>query len=242
MSVTPKLSITELVEGQAVPETDLNQTIRIVEQGAVDFLVLDRSTAPPGSPTDGFGHLIIATATGAWAGKEDQLAFRIGSAWHYVTPEEGMTAYVWGENKFYMYDGNGSPTWFTWNADDAAIWAGNSSRRFLCPTNLYTAAAPVALTSSASVTPDFSAGLNYSITLAHSGQLENPSNMKAGQSGVIEITQDGTGNRAWSYGTNWTFPGGAPVLSTAAGAVDILAYWVKSASVIRAVMTKAYSA
>ena len=49
------------------------------------------------------------------------------------------------------------------------------------------------------------------------------------------ITQDGTGSRTLAYGSNWKFPGGtAPTLTTAANAVDVVAYYVESATRITA--------
>ena len=57
--------------------------------------------------------------------------------------------------------------------------------------------------------------------------LANPSNLTAGQSGSIFVTQDGTGSRTLGYGTQWQFAGGtAPTLSTAASSVDRLDYVV----------------
>lgn len=50
-------------------------------------------TTPPGSPTNGDTHLIIATALDAWAGKENKLATRIGSAWRYLAPTPGMVVF-----------------------------------------------------------------------------------------------------------------------------------------------------
>tara|TARA_R100000388_G_scaffold31842_1_gene24961 strand:- start:68 stop:703 length:636 start_codon:yes stop_codon:yes gene_type:complete len=68
--------------------------------------------------------------------------------------------------------------------------------------------------------------------------LANPSNLTAGQSGSIFVTQDGTGGRTLSYGSNFDFAGGtAPTLSTAAGAVDRIDYVVLSSSSIHAVAT-----
>jgi len=88
-----------------------------------------------------------------------------------------------------------------------------------------------ALTDAATITPDFSAANNFSVTLGGSRTLANPSNIAAGQAGQIVITQDGTGSRTLTYGSVWKFPAGiTPVLSTAAGAVDILSYYVWNTS------------
>lgn len=95
--------------------------------------------------------------------------------------------------------------------------------------------AVVALTDGATITPDFSAGNNFSVTLGGNRTLANPTNQTAGQSGAITITQDGTGSRTLAYGSNWKFSNGsAPVLTTTANAVDVLVYYVESASRITA--------
>lgn len=92
-----------------------------------------------------------------------------------------------------------------------------------------------ALTDGATITPDFSATNNYSVTLGGNRTLANPTNLTAGQSGAIVITQDGTGSRTLAYGSYWKFPGGtAPTLTTTASAVDVLAYYVESATRITA--------
>lgn len=99
-----------------------------------------------------------------------------------------------------------------------------------------------ALTDGATITPDFSVTNNYSVTLGGNRTLANPTNITAGQSGSIFVSQDGTGSRTLAYGTNWDFAGGtAPTLSTTASAVDRLDYVVRTATSIHAVFTAAYS-
>jgi hypothetical protein len=94
---------------------------------------------------------------------------------------------------------------------------------------------PVALTDGTTITPDFSAGNYYSVTLGGNRTLANPTNQTAGQSGTIVITQDGTGSRTLAYGSYWKFPGGtAPTLTTTASAVDVLVYYVESSTRITA--------
>ena len=92
-----------------------------------------------------------------------------------------------------------------------------------------------ALTDGATITPDFAAANNYSVTLGGNRTLANPTNLTAGQSGVIVITQDGTGSRTLAYGSYFKFAGGtAPTLTTTAAAVDVLAYYVESSTRITA--------
>ena len=94
-----------------------------------------------------------------------------------------------------------------------------------------------ALTDGATITADFAAANNFSVTLGGNRTLANPSNLTAGQSGCIWITQDGTGSRTLAYGSQWDFTGGtAPTLSTAAAAVDCLVYAVQSSTKITATL------
>lgn len=92
-----------------------------------------------------------------------------------------------------------------------------------------------ALTDAATITPDFAAANNFSLTIGGNRTLANPTNLTAGQSGVIVITQDGTGSRTLAYGSYWKFSTGtAPTLTTTASAVDTLAYYVESSTRITA--------
>ena len=91
------------------------------------------------------------------------------------------------------------------------------------------------LTDGATITPDFNVTNNFQVTLAGNRTLANPTNQTAGQSGIIRIVQDATGSRTLAYGSNWKFSNGAaPVLTTTANAVDILAYFVESSTRITA--------
>jgi len=99
-----------------------------------------------------------------------------------------------------------------------------------------------ALTSATTITIDMADSNNFSVTLAHNATFANPSNDTAGQSGSIFITQDGTGSRTASWGTDWEFAGGtAPTLTTTAAAVDRIDYIIKSGTSIQAVATLAYA-
>ena len=94
-----------------------------------------------------------------------------------------------------------------------------------------------ALTDGATITPDFAAANNFSVTLGGNRTLANPSNLTAGASGCIWITQDGTGSRTLAYGSYWDFTGGtAPTLTTTAAAVDCLVYSVQSSTKITATL------
>ena len=97
-----------------------------------------------------------------------------------------------------------------------------------------------ALTDGATITIDMADSNNFSVTLGGNRTFANPSNDTAGQSGSIFITQDGTGSRTASWGTDWEFAGGtAPTLTTTAAASDRIDYVIRSGTSIQAVATLA---
>jgi hypothetical protein len=98
------------------------------------------------------------------------------------------------------------------------------------------------LTSGSTVTPDFAASNNFTLTLGESLTLANPTNLAVGQSGSIFLVQDGTGSRAITWGSYFDWAGGTPpTLSTAASSVDRLDYIVRTTGSIHSVVTLAYS-
>ena len=66
--------------------------------------------------------------------------------------------------------------------------------------------------------------------------MANPSNVTAGQGGAIVFTSNGSYTVSW--GSQWRFPTGtAPTMSTTAGKVDRVDYFVQSANTIHSVAT-----
>ena len=107
--------------------------------------------------------------------------------------------------------------------------AGIVARRFY--------AALQALTDAATIAVDMSYA-NFSLTLGGNRTLGAPTNLTAGQSGVITIRQDATGSRTLAYAWPYVFPGGAPpTLSTAKFTTDQLNYFVSSYSTGTCTMT-----
>ena len=85
------------------------------------------------------------------------------------------------------------------------------------------------LTDASTIAIDMDDNNNFKVTLAGNRTLGNPTNVVEGQTGFIEVHQDGTGNRTLGYGSNYRFVGGAsgvPTVTTTASAVSVLAYAV----------------
>lgn len=128
------------------------------------------------------------------------------------------------------------------SAADARFLLGLSSVPSTAIANTWTKAqrgAIVTLTDVATIPINFDDANNFQLTIGGNRALGNPTNQVGGQGGSIFITQDATGSRALTYGSNWKFPGGiAPSLSTAANAVDRLDYVVRSNGFIHATLSK----
>lgn len=94
----------------------------------------------------------------------------------------------------------------------------------------------VALAStSASIATDASLANNFTHTFTENTTLANPTNLVAGQSGVIVFTQHASSPKTLAFGSAWKFSGGsAPSVTATNSAVDVLAYFVESATRITA--------
>ena len=177
----------------------------------------------------------------------DALNVYSGSSWSAITTDTDVKVLVSSNDTTAGYlNGKlvaGSNVTFTENNDGSneTLTIAAASGISLAAANTWTAGQRgeiTALTSAATVTIDMADSNNFSCTLAHNATFANPSNLTAGQSGSIFLTQDGTGSRTASWGTDWDFAGGtAPTLTTTASAVDRVDYVVLDSSNIHAVAT-----
>lgn len=218
MTTSPVLATTDLVAGQAIPESTVNQNARRLEQGAQQFAVKDKDLAtPPGSPADGDAYIVAASPTGAWAGKAEQIAYwQAGTGWLFIAPREGMRADVADEDIGYRYDGSdwvvvsaGGLAGYTIDTDGTL--ATNSDARL--PTQkavkTYVDAAVVGLldykgTIDASANPNYPAaskGDAYIISVA--GKIGGASGESVEAGDFVFARADNAGGTEASVGTSW---------------------------------------
>lgn len=109
---TPNLDIPELLPAQSLPEATINDALRRIDAllslGVETFKTL---TAPPGSPAEGDMHVVDSPATGAWAGHEDEIAYRAFATWEFIQPAEGVM--IWKYPTLYIYTLAASPSGWT---------------------------------------------------------------------------------------------------------------------------------
>jgi len=147
--------------------------------------------------------------------------------------QEGEVVYATDQDKLYVKEGA------------ALVSTQLTGAATLTAAQTYTAGQRgeiTTLTDAASISIDLAASNNFAVVLAGNRTLANPTNVVAGQSGSIFISQDGTGSRTLAYGSQYDFAGGtAPTLSTAASSVDRIDYLVRSSTSIHCVFTANYS-
>lgn len=119
---------------------------------------------------------------------------------------------------------------------------GTDTGRSLVVSEVWASGAEVALTDAATIAVDMSTFINATVALGGNRTLGQPTNLKPGQSGVIRIRQDATGNRTLAYHADWLFAGGVdPVLSTGAFDADLLFYHVCVSGFVYATLVKKVS-
>jgi hypothetical protein len=105
MAPSNNLLFSYVEQSQSQKEVTVNEALRIID-ALLNTSVVDKDlTAPPGSPVEGSLYIVASIATGAWATKENKIAWYTSSAWLFITPKEGMSMWVADENIKYVFDG-----------------------------------------------------------------------------------------------------------------------------------------
>lgn len=122
MATTNHLGITKVEQSQSQKEVTVNQALDVLD-AIINTGVIDKDlTAPPGSPSEGDVYIPAATATGAWASKENKLAHYTGGAWQFITPLEGLRMWVKDEGVRYVYQDSQWKQDGFFNFDTGEFW------------------------------------------------------------------------------------------------------------------------
>lgn len=104
MTDTPKLDLPYIDTGQAQKETTHNEALNRLDVAVFPSVIDTTTTAPPGAPTDGQAWIVGASATGAWAGKDKQIAAYFGG-WKFFVPADGWTVWDQASGRKITFDG-----------------------------------------------------------------------------------------------------------------------------------------
>lgn len=101
---TPKIGLQILTEAQEDKELTVNANSYLLD--AILNGVLAQQTTPPGSPAAGDAYIVSATATGAWAGQQNKIAYFYNGGWSFITPAAGLSVLVLGSTATAYYTGS----------------------------------------------------------------------------------------------------------------------------------------
>lgn len=87
----------------------MDENLLKLDQAGIHLSVKSRaSTSPPATPVSQDTYIVGASATGAWLGKDSQVAIYHLGAWKFYQPRLGWAAYVEDEEVLTVYKG---PQW-----------------------------------------------------------------------------------------------------------------------------------
>ncbi len=106
MPDTPHLGLPLIEAAQAQKHVTHNEALLLLDT-LVQLAVLSRSlSTPPASPAEGDRYIVKAVGTGAFAGKDNQLAQFSGGGWLFYPPQLGWLAFIADEGVLVAWDGN----------------------------------------------------------------------------------------------------------------------------------------
>lgn len=94
MENTVNLTLPYIMPSQAQKHVTHNEALRMLD-ALVQLSAHDRNrTAPPAAPADGDRHIVADAATGAWQGRDGQIAAWQDGGWAFFRPAAGWLAWV----------------------------------------------------------------------------------------------------------------------------------------------------
>ncbi|QKV18778.1 DUF2793 domain-containing protein [Oricola thermophila] len=106
MDTTPNLKMPYIMPSQAQKHVTHNEALRALD-AIVQLGVVSVASAPPASPLDGERHIVGEGASGAWQGREGQVAAWQDGAWAFHAPRAGWLAWVAENGELLVFDGTG---------------------------------------------------------------------------------------------------------------------------------------
>ncbi len=230
MTATPRLGLTLIEQSQAQKEVTANAAFARIDALLGAGVISNALAAPPGSPSDGDAYIVAASATGAWAGKEEYIAY-YSAGWQFIAPAEGMTLWVNSDSRLYSYDGGDWVATVGYNHIDMQF---NTLSNVALKNHSESA---VNVTAAAATVLDVEDGNVFNLAQAvniTTFTFSNPAAPGHATRFTLIRVKDNTGAArtiAWPAEVVWA-GGGAPALTQTANAVDIFEFFTIDAGTV----------
>ena len=122
MSNTPNLQLPFLDANQNQKHVTHNAALTILDALVNPKVESNALATPPGAPGDGQCWIVAAGASGAWAGKDGQLAAWQDGAWTFYAPRTGVIAYAANLGASLQWNGTAWATLASGGASPAAAF------------------------------------------------------------------------------------------------------------------------
>ncbi|MCX7558193.1 DUF2793 domain-containing protein [Sulfitobacter sp. F26204] len=103
---SPTLSLPYIQPAQAQKHVTHNEALRILDAVTQLSVISTTLTSPPGQTAEGDRFIVADSATGAWAGQEQNVAVWVDNTWQFFVPNVGWRADIAGSGEEVRFDGS----------------------------------------------------------------------------------------------------------------------------------------
>lgn len=101
---TSNLALPFILPAQAQKHVTHNEALQRLD-ALVQLVIQSPATEPPFAPSEGEVYWLLAPSSGAWLGREGQLALYQDGAWVFLTPRIGWRGYIASEQRATVFNG-----------------------------------------------------------------------------------------------------------------------------------------
>ncbi|MET0436080.1 MAG: DUF2793 domain-containing protein [Devosia sp.] len=107
MDDTPRLSLPQIISGQALKHITHNEALMRLDALVQASVEASTVTAPPATPLEGEAWIVPASATGIWAGHSEEIAAFQAGAWTFYDPAPGWQVFDKASGTLCIFSGTG---------------------------------------------------------------------------------------------------------------------------------------
>lgn len=105
MDRTSQFSLPLLIPAQAQKHVTVNEALLRLDAAAQLSVISSTLVTPPAAVVEGSSFIVPPAATGAWLGKQGQIAVWSNGAWMFLAPKAGWRAWEAARSGIHLYNG-----------------------------------------------------------------------------------------------------------------------------------------